>query len=434
MAERRRGLGRGLGALIPPEPEETPRRRAAPTDVFFAERTVAPVRDDVAADRADEGDGGRVEVSRGARAPQDPAPVAPGGRTASSPPRGRGSSAPGPEDAAGAAPGTPESLSEVLRAPPDDRGSSSPSGTGNNAGPGTETTAPLVASSDVPRETPRRPRGSVYEDVPVDQIRPNPRQPRTEFDETAMAELVRSVREIGVLQPVILRPAKKRGSVGYELVMGERRWRAAVAAGLTSVPAIVRDTPDEALLRDALLENLHRSDLNPLEEAAAYQQLLEDFGCTHDELATRLGRSRPQVSNTLRLMRLPWAVQRRLAVGLLSAGHARAMVGLVDPDVVEQLAERVVSEGLSVRATEEAAAKAAGRGPATSPVRGVVAAPRSIDDLVGRLSDRLATKVSVSMGVRRSRLVVEFAGVEDLNRILASMAPDDPGVDGPAQT
>lgn len=288
-----------------------------------------------------------------------------------------------------------------------------------------------MAGTEVSRETSRRPRGSVYEDVPVDLIRPNPRQPRTDFDETAMAELVHSVREIGVLQPVILRPARGRGAAGYELVMGERRWRAAVTAGLTSVPAIVRDTPDEALLRDALLENLHRSDLNPLEEAAAYQQLLEDFGCTHDELATRLGRSRPQVSNTLRLMRLPWAVQRRLAAGLLSAGHARAMVGLVDPDVVEQLAERVVSEGLSVRATEEAAAKAAGRGPATT-ARGAVAAPQGIDDLVGRLSDRLATKVSVSMGVRRSRLVVEFAGVEDLNRILASMAPDDPGVDGPA--
>ncbi len=249
-----------------------------------------------------------------------------------------------------------------------------------------------------------------------------------------MAELVHSVREIGVLQPVILRPAGRRAGAGYQLVMGERRWRAAVEAGLTTIPAIVRDTPDEALLRDALLENLHRADLNPLEEAAAYQQLLEDFGCTHDELASRLGRSRPQISNTLRLMRLPWAVQRRLASGLLSAGHARAMVGLVDPDVVEQLADRVVAEGLSVRATEEAAARAAGRAPATTQARGAVPAPEGIDDLVGRLSDRLATRVSVAMGVRRSRLVVEFAGVEDLNRILASMVPDDPGVDGAPST
>ncbi len=244
-----------------------------------------------------------------------------------------------------------------------------------------------------------------------------------------MAELVHSVREIGVLQPVILRPAGSSRAPGYELVMGERRWRAAVAAGLTTVPAIVRDTPDEALLRDALLENLHRSDLNPLEEGAAYQQLLEDFGCTHEELATRLGRSRPQISNTLRLMRLPWAVQRRLASGLLSAGHARAMAALTDSEAVERLSDRVVSEGLSVRATEEAARRAASRTPAGQPPREAPSAPAALDDLVGRLSHRLGTRVSVAVGARRSRLVVDFTGVEDLNRILASMIPDDPGVD-----
>ena len=205
--------------------------------------------------------------------------------------------------------------------------------------------------------------GAHFAELPVGSIQPNPRQPRQVFDEEALAELVHCIREIGLLQPVVVRPT---GPGRYELVMGERRWRATQAAGLDTIPAIVRDTDDEAMLRDALLENLHRSQLNPLEEAAAYDQLLKDFGCTHDELAQRIGRSRPQISNTIRLLRLPPAVQRRVAAGVLSAGHARALLGLDDPDAQERLAQRIVAEGLSVRAVEEIVALGGDAAPAAA--------------------------------------------------------------------
>ncbi len=202
--------------------------------------------------------------------------------------------------------------------------------------------------------------GAAYAEVPVGSIHPNPQQPRQVFDEDALAELTHSIREFGVLQPVVVRA----DADGYELVMGERRLRAAAAAGLETIPAIVRSTSDDAMLRDALLENIHRAQLNPLEEAAAYQQLLEEFGTTHDELAQRIGRSRPQVSNTIRLLNLPLAVQRRVAAGVLSAGHARALLGLDDANEQDELAGRIVAEGLSVRATEELVALAQhGSGP-----------------------------------------------------------------------
>ncbi|MEZ0493315.1 ParB/RepB/Spo0J family partition protein [Kineococcus sp. TBRC 1896] len=260
--------------------------------------------------------------------------------------------------------------------------------------------------------------GARFAEVPVDAITPNPRQPRTVFDEDDLAELVHSIREIGVLQPIVVRPvaAAEDGAPRYELVMGERRWRATVEAGFDTIPAIVRETADNDLLRDALLENLHRSQLNPLEEAAAYQQLLDDFGCTHEELASRIGRSRPQISNTLRLMKLPPLVQRRVAAGVLSAGHARALLSLEDGAAMERLAQRVVAEGLSVRAVEEMIALGDAD---TVPRRRNPAEPQpELDSRATVLADRLDTRVRISMGRTRGRLTVDFAGVEDLDRIL----------------
>ncbi len=270
--------------------------------------------------------------------------------------------------------------------------------------------------------------GARFAELPTSSIRPNPRQPRTVFDEGELDELIGSIREIGVLQPIVVRPVPGE-SGAYELIMGERRWRATQAAGLDVIPAIVRETDDADLLRDALLENLHRSALNPLEEAAAYRQLLDDFGCTHEELADRISRSRPQISNTLRLLRLPPLVQRRVAAGVLSAGHARALLGLTDGAEIERLAQRIVAEGLSVRATEEIVAMGGLDGERRAP-RTPRAGQRSaaIDELAHRLSDRFETRVKVDLGKNKGRLTVEFASVEDLNRILDVMAPDDPGL------
>ena len=279
-------------------------------------------------------------------------------------------------------------------------------------------------ASEVPRGTstggPRPVDGAVFTELEFDQIEPNPRQPRHAFDEAAMDELVASIREVGLLQPVVVRPT---GEQRYELVMGERRWRAARRAGLTSVPAIVRSTPDDDLLRDALLENLHRSDLNALEEAAAYQQLLEDFGCTHDELAGRIGRSRPQVTNTLRLLRLPPTVQRRVAAGVLSAGHARALLGLDDAAAQERLAERIVAEGLSVRGAEEAVALGGDDAPRPRRARRSRPVAPRVADLVASLSERLDTRVTVDLGARKGRISVEFATLDDLERIVAVIDP-----------
>lgn len=257
-------------------------------------------------------------------------------------------------------------------------------------------------------------------------VTPNPRQPRTVFDEDALAELVDSIKEIGVLQPIVVRPHPEGD--GYELIMGERRLRASKEAGLESMPAIVRDTDDTLMLRDALVENLHRSQLNPLEEAAAYQQLLDDFGITHDELATRIARSRPQISNTLRLLKLPPTVQRRVAAGVLSAGHARALLGLSDPASMEVLAQRIVAEGLSVRATEEAVTLGVD---APTTKRGTVkpgGRTPALDELGTRLGDRLDTRVKVQLGKSKGRVTIEFASVDDLNRIVGLIDPGDPGV------
>jgi len=251
-------------------------------------------------------------------------------------------------------------------------------------------------------------------EVPVSQIFPNPRQPRTVFDETALNELIASIKSIGILQPPVVR---KVADNKYELIMGERRFRAAKAAGLTSIPVIIRQTPDNELLREALIENIHRSNLNPLEEGAAYAQLLTDFGCTHDELALKLGRSRPLISNTIRLLNLPDAVQRKVAAGVISAGHARALLGLTDAADIEKLASRIVAEGLSVRAVEEiiATMKPSTKTTKKPSVKGVSGAGLAAAEL---LSDYLDTRVNVETGKGKGKIVIEFAGSEDLQRIV----------------
>ncbi len=261
--------------------------------------------------------------------------------------------------------------------------------------------------------------GSYYTELPPDSITPNAVQPRQVFDEDAIAELVTSIGEVGLLQPIVVRPL---GDDRFELVMGERRWRASQLAGMSAIPAIVRQTGDDDMLRDALLENLHRSQLNPLEEAAAYGQLLEDFGCTHEELASRIGRSRPQISNTLRLLKLSPAVQRRVAAGVLSAGHARSLLAVEDPGVQDRLAGRVVSEGISVRGLEEIVA-VGDHGSAPPQARRARPVAPGLADIAERLSDRFETRVKVTLGKTKGRITVEFGSLQDLQRIVDVMDP-----------
>lgn len=377
MSEKRRALGRGLGALIPNSPAGD--GGARPVDVFF--------KDNGAGQQARSGGNGSASpdgtsVFGGAATEHPTPPVQPTDEQAASAP-----------DAGADAPQAP-------------------------AAPDTESAPAQDGLAPVP--------GATYAEIPVTAIRPNPKQPRSVFDEDELGELVHSIREIGVLQPIVVRPVAVdangegdgNGSVRFELIMGERRWRATQAAGLETIPAIIKETEDDDLLRDALLENLHRSQLNALEEAAAYQQLLEDFGCTHDELAGRIGRSRPQISNTLRLLKLPPLVARRVAAGVLSAGHARALLALEDGGAMERLAQRIVAEGLSVRSVEEIVSIGGDTG-GTKPRR-----PRAgnrhpqLDDLAARLSDRFDTRVNIALGQRKGKLTVEFASVEDLNRIV----------------
>jgi ParB family chromosome partitioning protein len=408
VSEKRRGLGRGLGALIPSTTSTKP-AGDRPVDVFFPGRTETQIM----APEARNGSTDDPVVLHG----RAPVPAADPTALPSGDPHG---SAP---DAGSSGTGTGRPADST---PPDGTASgSAPSSIAPATSVGSNGTAAAVSPTEllpVP--------GAYFAELPVTAIRPNPRQPRQVFDEEALAELVHSVKEIGVLQPVVVRRSDDEdGEARYELIMGERRWRATQEAGLDRIPAIVRETSDDTLLRDALLENLHRSQLNPLEEAAAYQQLLDDFGCTHEELASRIGRSRPQISNTIRLLRLPPLVQRRVAAGVLSAGHARALLGLDDSSGMERLAQRIVSEGLSVRAVEEVVAL--GDGPAAKPVK---KRPRAgshtseLDDLASRLGDRLDTRVSVALGRSRGRLSIDFASVEDLNRIVGLMAPEVKGV------
>lgn len=251
------------------------------------------------------------------------------------------------------------------------------------------------------------------DEVLLSAIKPNPKQPRTVFDEDGLKELAASIKEVGLLQPPVVR---KSGADTYELIMGERRVRAAKLAGLTSIPVIIRQTPDNELLREAILENIHRSQLNALEEAAAYNQLLTDFGYTHEELATKLGKSRPLISNTIRLLNLPPSVQRRVAAGTISAGHARALLGLADQYEIEKLANRIVAEGLSVRATEEIISLG-GKSQSTKTKNKSTTSPE-IKELGVRLSDALDTRVNIEMTQKRGKIVIEFGSLEDLHRII----------------
>ena len=270
------------------------------------------------------------------------------------------------------------------------------------------------------------PVGARYQEIPIGQIIPNPKQPRQVFDEDELAELVHSIREFGLLQPIVVRDTKE----GFELIMGERRWRASSKAGLKHIPAIVRETSDEDMLRDALLENIHRVQLNPLEEAAAYQQLLDEFGVTQEQLADKLGRSRPVITNAIRLLNLPVGVQRRVAAGVLSAGHARALLGIKlgddTADAQAKLADRIVAEGLSVRATEEAVSLINSNGKVPDkPKRQRVPQPEYLTQAADSLADAWDTKVSVTMGKRKGKIVVEFGDKDDFERIMGLIQGTD---------
>jgi ParB family transcriptional regulator, chromosome partitioning protein len=319
-----------------------------------------------------------------------------------------------------APPAAPPQLAPVPSAPAQFSAPAEPS---TEPEPGPDTTPPPVPESTA--ELAPVP-GARFAELPVTAIEPNAKQPRHVFDEEALEELKISIQEVGFLQPIVVRDI---GNGRYELVMGERRWRAAQAVGRDTIPAIVRDTRDDAMLRDALLENIHRANLNPLEEAAAYQQLLDEFGATHDELAKRIGRSRPQISNTIRLLNLPAPVQRRVAAGVLSAGHARALLGLDDSDAQEQLALRIVAEGLSVRATEELVSMAIADGPAkkAAPARRAKVHAPALNDLADRLSDRFDTRVKVDIGRNKGKITIEFATVDDLERIVGMIGVEEEG-------
>ncbi|MFW0773467.1 ParB/RepB/Spo0J family partition protein [Paenarthrobacter nitroguajacolicus] len=400
MSEKRRGLGRGLGALIPSSAAAQGNGAAPsrPVDLFFPEarKAAEPTTVEPALDESDALDSkpvaaklaAKTGATKSSNSNKTSSPSKPASKSAASRTAGAGKAV--PAEAASTATATPSA--------------SSPR------------SAPEVELVEVP--------GARFAEIPVGDIHPNRKQPRSVFDEDDMAELVHSVREIGVLQPIVVRTSTEKGGEPYELVMGERRWRAVQAAGLETIPAIVRDTTDDDLLRDALLENLHRSQLNPLEEAAAYQQLLEDFGTTHEQLADRIGRSRPQVSNTLRLLKLPPLVQRRVAAGVLSAGHARALLALPDAAAMERMAQKIVAEGMSVRATEESVALY--QDP-TTPAKSSIPKPNArherLDYLASSLSDRLDTNVKITLGARKGRVSIEFASVEDLNRIMDVLGP-----------
>ena len=449
MSDKRRGLGRGLGALIPSSASanasgggSAPSR---PVDLFFpearkrtpdaalieesTESTEAPAEKTTAssaatgtkaAAAADKTSGdadtsgattgrataaGKAAAAREAAA--DAAAVAPAKSASKAAPK---------KDAAAAGGGAAGKKAAAAKASP--ARDESPAKAETESVPSVDAAAGDngVDLVEVP--------GVRFAEIPVTDIHPNRKQPRSVFDEDDMAELVHSVREIGVLQPIVVRTSTEEGGEPYELVMGERRWRAVQAAGLDTIPAIVRDTTDDDLLRDALLENLHRSQLNPLEEAAAYQQLLEDFGTTHEQLADRIGRSRPQVSNTLRLLKLPPLVQRRVGAGVISAGHARALLALPDAAAMERLAQKIVAEGMSVRATEEAVTLYQGpAAPAKNNIPRPGARHERLDYLASSLSDRLDTNVKISLGARKGRVSIEFASVEDLNRIMDVLTP-----------
>lgn len=373
MSEKRRGLGRGLGALIPDATTAGRPVTERPVDVWFRDQDRPSVPHTAAGMLADATADGPAELTERE------------------------------SDAAGT---TPTSAPAQAVAPGSD---------------GPEQVLPAEQEETGLAPVP----GASYGEIPVAAIRPNPKQPRRVFDEDDMAELVQSIEQIGVLQPIVVRRVEPDDGVEFELIMGERRWRASRGAERETIPAIVRTTEDEDLLRDALLENLHRSNLNPLEEAAAYRQLLDDFGCSQEELSRRIGRSRPQISNTLRLLRLPPMVARRVAAGVLSAGHARALLTLEDGSQMEHLAGRIVAEGLSVRTVEEIVALGVEpESPGRSASPGRQERDAQLDDLAGRISDRFDTRVKIDLGKRKGRMTIEFASREDLHRVLGEMGVD----------
>lgn len=430
MSEKRRGLGRGLGALIPSSAAANGSSGnggavSRPVDLFFPEgrKKTEPLEQPAASAAA----AAAATTEESDSAAGDPR------RSSAKPEPAKSTADKNGDVEKKAAPATAE---PPVKKAPARKSSAGQSKTLTGSSPSVE--APSAESAEVkaaaaPADVVRpadsgvelvEVPGARFAEIPVADIHPNRKQPRSVFDEDDMAELVHSVREIGVLQPIVVRTSTEGGSEPYELVMGERRWRAVQAAGLETIPAIIRDTTDDDLLRDALLENLHRSQLNPLEEAAAYQQLLEDFGTTHEQLADRIGRSRPQVSNTLRLLKLPPLVQRRVAAGVLSAGHARALLSLPDAAAMERLAQKIVAEGMSVRATEEAVTLYQDPAqPAKNNIPRPGARHERLDYLASSLSDRLDTNVKISLGVRKGKVSIEFASVEDLNRIMDVLAP-----------
>lgn len=417
MAERKkRGLGRGLGALITADEEdETPSAEETPSD--DAGPSVPPMEPEIEAEPIDTPEPpdtdrerpidvffsakSHLETQRVSRETQSgPASQTKGSRTRTSPRRTNGGRRAEMPDVL-----APQKKDEVPQQEEREEVESPASGV------------------HVSRETGGTVDGAEFRAIPVDEIQPNPRQPREVFDEEDMQELIHSVREIGILQPIVLRPVDEGH---YELIMGERRWRAAQAAELEHIPAVVRKTSDQDLLRDALLENIHRSQLNPLEEAAAYQQLLDDFGISQEELSKRIGRSRPQISNTLRLMRLPASAQRRVGAGVLSSGHARALLALDTEEQMEELAQRIVAEGLSVRGAEEAASlmkRQANEREEVSRETASASHQRSqeLNEYAEALTDRLDTQVKISLGAKKGRIAIDFASVEDLERILHEM-------------
>jgi ParB family transcriptional regulator, chromosome partitioning protein len=410
MSDKRRGLGRGLGALIPSSAAVNASGNGAapsrPVDLFFPEARKKTSDAEAILDAPGTEASESESAGKNGAAP-DVSVEAAAGDVADA-----GSA--GSKKAPARKPATPKSSPAAAKSAVPDADEQLPFDSSSEQGD-----KDAVELVDVP--------GVRFAEIPVTDIHPNRKQPRSVFDEDDMAELVHSVREIGVLQPIVVRTSTEEGGEPYELVMGERRWRAVQAAGLETIPAIIRDTTDDDLLRDALLENLHRSQLNPLEEAAAYQQLLEDFGTTHEQLADRIGRSRPQVSNTLRLLKLPPLVQRRVAASVISAGHARALLALPDAAAMERLAQKIVAEGMSVRATEEAVTLY--QSPA-SPAKNNIPRPGArherLDYLASSLSDRLDTNVKISLGARKGRVSIEFASVEDLNRIMDVLTPGTP--------
>lgn len=409
-ARKHTGLGRGLGALIPQASEQTPQNAPStpsrPLDVFFPEGSSAGKRGGSAKDLLQPK---RGTASSKKKRPSMPSVEAAGGR------RGGGS-----RSALGGGINGSDSRKANPRVP---------------AGAATAASHDAHTNDNVSRETSVEHEllpvpGASFAEIAIDQIVPNTKQPREVFDEDDLKELSASIKEVGVLQPVVVRsiPAKGRSEklkeflaekpdARYELIMGERRLRASELAGETTIPAIIRETEDGDLLRDALLENLHRAQLNPLEEASAYQQLMADFGATQEELAKRIARSRPQIANTLRLLKLPPSVQKKVAAQVITAGHARALLSLSTAEEMERLAERIVAEGLSVRTTEEIVRL--GKAKATPRPRARQQRPLSAlgESVVSALSDAYDTRVTITEGRKKGRIVIEFAGSEDLQRI-----------------